>query len=168
MSHCLITGMTMSGKTTLARELSSQYRARGIKCAVLDPINDVKWRHVADYVTDNESEFMDVVMSSESCAVFVDEAGEKIGQYGREFFTLATRARHLGHRSHFITQRPSQISPTVRDQCDRIYLFALNGDACKTLSKDWNKPDLMAGTELDKGEYITAPRFGPIRKGRIF
>ena len=168
MAHVLITGMTMSGKTTLARELARQYQAQGVPVIVLDPIRDVQWTKCADYVTDDSADFMGAVMASQSCAVMVDEAGEAVGQYAREMFALATRARHLGHRSHFITQRPAQINPTVRDQCSRLYMFALNADASKLLSRDWNSPAILKGPELDQGEYISVPRFGEPRFSAIF
>ena len=168
LSHALITGMTTSGKSTLAKEVCSQYRARGVKTIVLDPIRDRSWFELADYCTSYSDDFLDVVLSSERCAVFVDEAGDSIGQYNREMFVLATKARHKGHRSHFITQYPQQIAPTVRGQCEHLYAFALNNDAAKCLSKDWNKPDILTCSDLDKGHYIYAPKFGPVRRGKVF
>jgi signal recognition particle GTPase len=168
MAHVLITGMTESGKTTLARELAAQYRAQGIAVIVLDPIRDIKWTQCADFVTDISEEFVYTVENSKSCAVFVDEAGEAVGQYSKEMFFLGTRARHLGHRSHFIVQRPNQISPTVRDQCTHLYLFAMYKKTCKLLAEDWNKDQLLEGSDLEKGEYIYAPKFGECRQDRIF
>ena len=38
MAHTLILGTTESGKTTLAKRIASQHRARGFELLVLDPL----------------------------------------------------------------------------------------------------------------------------------
>jgi hypothetical protein len=157
----------MSGKTTLARKLALGYRETGIKSLCLDPIGDPKWAEVVDYLTADPTEFRQVVQSSRSCAIFIDESGEVIGRYNADFFFLATRARHSGHRSHFITQRPAQLSPTVRDQCSKMFLFGCSFSDSKILSDEWGK-DLTQAPNLDQGQFFDVPRFGTVEKRRIF
>lgn len=168
MAHVLIAGRSLSGKTTLARHLAQGYRNKGIKNIVLDPLGDPKWAEVADYVTTNPVEFRSVVSQSQSCCIFVDESGEVIGRYNSEFFFLATRARHAGHRSHFITQRPAQLSPTIRDQCSKMYLFGCGFNDSKVLADEWGKMELKEAHSLDQGEFFDVPRFGTVERKRIF
>jgi hypothetical protein len=169
MAHSLIIGMTESGKTTLAKKLCEKYRASNIKTIVLDPLWD-NWN--ADFQTDNPSEFMAVVSNPEtqSCAVFIDESGESIGQYNKEMFWLATRARHYGHNSHFIVQRTKQLSPTVRGQCRFLYLFNSPINDCKELAQDFNEPRLITGADLEQGHcyFVQRMRKEQFRELNVF
>lgn len=168
MPHMLIVGMTESGKTTLATQLSSEYRAKGIKVIVLDPLLDPRWQ--ADFLTSDRAEFLAIVQHPEtrSCAIFIDESGEMIGQYSDEMFWLATRARHYGHNSHFISQRAKQISPTVRNQCSYLALFCCSFDDSKELANEFNRPYLKEAHSLAKGEYFLVPRWGESTKNNVF
>ncbi len=60
-----------------------------------------------------------------NCYVFVDDAGESMNRYDAAHTALATRARHRGHNVIFMAQRGSMLSPTVRAQCERAWLFSL-------------------------------------------
>jgi hypothetical protein len=90
-----------------------------------------------------------------------------IGQYEKEMFWLATRARHWGHSSIFITQRPAQISPTVRDQCGMLFLFRVSRDDAVTLARDWTREELAQAMTLNQFEYLHATRFGNVTRGRV-
>lgn len=169
MAHTLIIGMSESGKTTLAKQLCQKYRRQGIKTIVLDPLWD-NWQ--ADFQTDDPAEFMAVVSNPETkrCAIFIDEAGESVGQYNKEMFWLATRARHYGHNSHFIVQRVSQISPIVRDQCRFLFMFSTNIKVCKTLADDFNEERLLEGNMLEQGEcfYVQKMKKAEFKKFNVF
>lgn len=168
MPHVLIIGMTESGKTTLASEMCRQYRAKGVKTIVLDPMCDQRWQ--ADFQTTDQDEFLAIVQNpgTRSCALFIDESGEEIGQYKKEMFWLATRGRHYGHNSHFITQRATQLSPTVRDQCSYLFLFNSSIDDCTQLAKEFNRLELKNANSLAKGEYFQCPRWGELQRLRVF
>ena len=168
MPHSLIVGMTESGKTTLATNLCRGYKERGIKTIVLDPMYDQRWQ--ADFITTDKDRFLDIVQNPEtrSCALFIDESGEEIGQYKREMFWLATRGRHYGHNSHFITQKAKQLAPTVRDQCSYLFLFNSSIDDCKELANEFNRPELRTANTLAKGEYFQCPRWGQIERLKVF
>ena len=167
MAHSLIIGMTESGKTTLAKKLCAKYKQSGIKTIVLDPLWD-KWD--ANYQTDNPDEFMAIVSNPETrrCGVFIDESGESIGQYNKEMFWLATRARHYGHNSHFIVQRTKQLSPTVRGQCRFLYLFNTPIVDCKELVNDFNEPRLVEGATLEQGYCIFMQRMNQEQFRKIY
>lgn len=166
MPHCLINGMTESGKTTLAKRLAAEYKRAGVGVIVLDPLHDPGWQ--ADFQTDDPGEFLEVCRTSQRCALFIDEGGENAGQFDKPMHWLATRARHYGHNSHFISQRGAQLAKTIRDQCGRIFLFCSSVDDCKIHSREWNKPELLTANALDVGEYFAAGRFSVCKKYSLF
>ncbi len=158
--------MTESGKTTLARDLSKQYKARGIGVIVLDPLRDPNWH--ADYVTDKGDDFLECFWQSQSCAVFIDESGDAVGRYDLEMERTATKGRHFGHNVHYITQRHSQISTTVRGQTRFLALFRSSVDDCKIHAREWARPQLLDGAQLSQGEYLFCGRFQELQKRNIF
>lgn len=166
MAHSLILGMTESGKTTLAKRLAAHYKAAGTGVLVLDPMGDPTWG--ADYQSDDVDEFLNVFWASRSCAVFIDEAGEAVGQFDKVMHRTATKGRHWGHSVHYISQRGAMIARTVRDQCSHLFLFTTALDDCKLHSNEWNKPELKTGNALKKGEYFHATRFGELSRFNLF
>jgi len=166
MAHSLILGMTESGKTSLAKQLAAQYKARGIGVLVLDPMHDPGWN--ADFQTDNQSEFMEVFFNSRRCMVFIDEAGESVGQYDKLMTRTATKGRHWGHCVHYISQRGAMINKTVRDQCRHLFLFASSMDDCKIYAREFNKPELIEATTFGPGEFFQAGRFVETKRNRLF
>ncbi|HHJ14268.1 MAG TPA: AAA family ATPase [Gammaproteobacteria bacterium] len=166
MPHVLIAGITESGKSTLARELAAEYRRADIGVLVLDPLADPRWE--ADYQTTDPDAFLQTAKQSWECALFLDESGETVGRYKEEMFWCATQARHRAHRSHFITQRPVQLAKTVRDQCTRLFLFAVSTSDAKVLADEWAKPALLEAATLGPGEFFDVRRFGEPRRRRVF
>ena len=166
MPHSLIIGMTESGKTTLAKKMSLHYRQRGIHTIVLDPMYDPNWQ--ASFQTANPHKFLEIVKKSSNCAIFIDESGDIVGRYDEEMHWLATKARHWGHNSHFISQRAKQISKTVRDQCSFLFAFNMSYDDSKELANEFNKEILKTCNILNKGEYYVVPRYGEVKKFYVF
>lgn len=119
------------------------------------------------FQTRDKNQFLQIVRASRSCAVFIDEAGECVGQYDSEMHWLATRARHYGHQCHFLSQRGQQIAKTVRDQCSKMFLFCCSKTDGKLLADEWNKEDLNKVNELGRGEFFVVSRFDPLRRGTI-
>jgi hypothetical protein len=166
MAHVLILGMTMSGKTSLAKQLAAKYREAGVKVGVLDPLCDPEWN--ADFQTHDTDEFLSMFWASRQCAWFIDEAGESVGRYDEVMVKTATRGRHWGHRNHYISQRGTQLSRTVRDQCSQLFLFTTSLDDCKIHSSEWNKPELKTAMSLPQGEYFHCGRFSPLARGKLW
>lgn len=162
MPHVLIAGITESGKTTLAVKLAGIYKARGVPVVVCDPLMDNRWN--ADLVTRNAERFLHAVKQRRSCAVFIDESGEVIGQYNDQMFWLATRARHYGHNVHFITQRVQQIAPTVRGQCTHLFLFHIGVGDAKMLAAEFAKPEIVEAASFQRGEYLYTTRYGGLQR----
>lgn len=150
--------MTESGKTTKARQLAANYRRQGIGVIVLDPLRDPAWQ--ADFITDDQEEFLDVFWRSRSCAAFLDEGGESVGRYDLAMQKTATRGRHCGHSCHYIAQKATQLAPIVRDQCSYLYLYTSGLTSCKMLAEEFNKPELLNATQLQRYSYFFASRFG--------
>jgi len=157
--------MTESGKTTLATKLAQRYEAEGFGVLVLDAMRDPRW---PGQVFTDRDEFLDVVTRSRRCMVFVDEAGEAVGQYERQMFWLATRGRHAGHSCHFITQRAQQLSPTVRLQASYLGLFNCGASDARLLSDEWNRPELREANTLAKGQYFWTGRFSTLEKRKLW
>jgi len=165
MPHALILGMTESGKTTLAKRMAAEYKARGVGVIVLDPLSDPGWD--ADFITANGDEFLETFWASRSCAVFIDESGDAVGKYDLAMQKTATRGRHWGHSVHYLTQRGAMISRTVRDQCSKLFLFNNGTEDCKIHIKEWNKPELIEAASFPPGHYFYAGRFTPAQRCKL-
>jgi hypothetical protein len=167
MSHCLIFGMTESGKTTLAKRLAHRYKVyHGVPVLVLDSLNDPEWQ--ADFQTTDPDEFLESFWASRRCVAFIDEAGDAVGRYNTVMQRTATRGRHWGHSVHYISQRGVQLAPTVRDQCSHIFLLTSSGADGKIHAQEWNAPILASCNTLQKGEYFHATRFGQVTRANLF
>ena len=166
MSHSLILGQTESGKTALAKQLAAQYSRAGINVIVLDPINDPSWN--ADFQTTDPEQFFEVYWKNQQCAAFFDESGELCKEYPAEMKKTATRGRHWGHSNLYIAQRAVLIPPTIRDQCNRMFLFASSLEDCKIHSAEWNQPALKEeGPKLAQLEYFSVQRMKPLKRGKV-
>jgi hypothetical protein len=143
-----------------------RYQAREVKVIVLDPLNDPDWP--ADFQTTDPEEFLKVFWASQSCAVFIDEAGQSVGRYNEVMQRTATRGRHWGHAVHFVTQRGVQLPVTVRDQCGHLFLFTTARKDSKIHADEWNRDELEDGYLLAQGNYYHVTRFGTCDRGSLF
>jgi len=166
MAHTHIVGMTESGKTTLAKALCKKYQDASVSTLILDPLHDPEW--CADFKTHDPDEFLTVFWDSRGCAVFVDEAGESVGQFDKVMSKTATKGRHWGHSCHYISQRATQVAKIVRDQCSHLFIFTSSLDDSKMLANEWNSPEIKGANALKQGEYFHVTRFGALTKGNIF
>lgn len=157
--HTLILGRTGTGKTSLLKLLSNEYRRRGIESLIFTSIR----REFEGYghVHYDLDEFLSVVFASRRCAVFVDEAGEAVDRsHITKTAPLATRSRHLGHAVHFSAQRASMIWPTVRDQCERAYIFRVSISDARDLANDYGFLEIAQASAFQPGEYFVVDRRG--------
>ena len=154
--HTLIVGTSGSGKTTFARKLAISALGKGRRVLVYD-VMLTDWPEGCE-VFDDEHDFSQAAHRSRNALLIVDEAGEVIGRSNYELFWLATRSRHLGASTVFITHRPSQLAPVIRDNCQVLILFASPTSTGKLLAEEFNQPNLEACTALKVGQYIKASR----------
>jgi hypothetical protein len=115
-------------------------------------MNDPDWP--ADFITDNQDEFLECVWSNRGCAVFVDESGDAIGKYNKSMDMLATKGRHWGHKCFFITQRVKQLSTTVRTQCSELVIFKQSFADTRDLAEEFVEPMINEAHSLGKGDFI--------------
>ena len=166
MAHVLILGITSTGKTTLAtKKLAPFYKSQGTSLIVLDPDLRSDWGvpkadpnkevdTTSGVMTDDPDLFLEIAKSNQECALFIDESGQTIGRYSGQMAWVATNSRKWGHKAHFITQRATQLDPTIRAQCTSIFLFKQSVDDAKILSREFVAPALMESCNLKKGEYL--------------
>lgn len=162
MAHITIAGMTLSGKTTLAKRRAFFFRQQGIKVLVCDPVSDPEWP--ADFITRDQEKFLNAYWASERCAAFFDEGSRSVGKYNLATEDTATLGRHRGHINHYIVQRVTQIPPIVRDQCTEIFLFRSSRKDGEMLADEWAIDELARCAELPLLHYIHAKRDGTFKR----
>lgn len=166
MAHSLLLGQTESGKTTLAKQFATLFKAQKKKVIVLDPMHDPEWS--CDYQTHDGAQFLEVFFANQSCYAFIDESGQAVGKYDTEMEKLATIGRHWGHSCFFVSQRGAQLSTTVRAQCRHLFLFTSSLDDCKVLANEFNCPELKTACSLPAGSFFHKTRFSPLERGKVF
>lgn len=159
--HSLILGTTGSGKTEFAKDLASDNYRRGNIVLVCDPFRD-KW--AAHLNTPDVEYFMRAARKNRNALCIVDESGSIVGQHNDETFWLATELRHYGSSCIFIAQRHSQISPVVRGQCHNLFLFRVDPDSAKILSKEFVSQEASAAPSLEQYHCYWIQRFGTARE----
>lgn len=163
MAHVLIVGTVESGKSTLARALCSSYRAGRIVC---DPLAHPDW--TADRMFTTGPPFLECCQAARNCALFIDEAPHMIGRFDHEMHWLATQSRHRGHWAHFISQRPQQLPPVIREQCPILFCFRVSAKAAELLAVEYAQPELEQAPELGQGEFLQVRRWGGVERKRLF
>lgn len=155
--HTLYTGVSLSGKTTLARAMCRQLLSQGQDCLVFDPLGTAT--KGGDWGA--AKVFSDPYLFLEECAkpstvkkhLFIDEAHNILGHDHGENFWLLTEGRHFGLFLHLLTQRPKKLHPDVRSQCHTCYMFRLAKDDIKEIASDYGFDELHK-EKLDKGDFL--------------
>lgn len=158
--------MTLSGKTTIAKRLTKKAQSSGRNVLVFDPLLDPSWE--CDAITDDMSEFLELVRKNKNCTLIVDEAGTVCSNHDKDTHWLATQARHWGHQTFFISQRPSQIAVNIRDNCSHLFCFRISQEDAKTYANEWCTPEIAEAPKLGKGECIYITRFGGVQRFNVF
>jgi len=165
--HSLVVGRTATGKTLLSKTIARRLKDDGYGVLVLDGMGDPEWLEVSDYYTTDLYDFIAMAQKSRSCFLFIDEAGTYCGLHDNDSFWLATQARHWGHSTYFISQRATQIAPTVRYQCDRLFLFKCAKTDSKVLADEFSEPMLLQANQLQKLEFYRAGNFMECKKQNL-
>lgn len=156
MNHTLICGVTLSGKTTLAREIARKMSVHEHNIIVFDPMGTATaggdWPESAIIFSDQEK-FTDYVERDDvrHAHVFVDEAADVFSHTQKENHWMLRRGRHKGLQFYLIAQRPKMLPPNVRSQCSIVYCFRLALDDIKEVAADagHNVNDILSVTEKD-------------------
>lgn len=173
--HTLICGVTMTGKTTLARKISRGLLARGHRVIVRDPLGTATagggWGDGAVIFGPGEdAAFWDYVARDDvsGAHIFIDEAGDFFGVGDKDNFWLLTRGRHFWLQVYLLCQRPKMLAPTVRSQCGYLYFFRLSRDDTKEIVQDFGH-DAAVFEPLDTGDYyMLVSGSSAIARGNVF
>jgi DNA helicase HerA-like ATPase len=167
-------GVTLTGKTTLARLVARNLAKEGHKGAVFDPTLTATlgggWPEGWPVFTDPD-DFLDFV-ESDKCVgpihLFIDEADEVFGHEMKWNFWLLKKGRHFGYFCHVISQRPKMIAPTARSQCALAYVFRLAVEDVAEIGKDYGHSGLDR-ISLDTGEFLALKSgTSAISRGNVF
>lgn len=175
MESAGIFGPKLSGKTTLAKELSRQYWARTRRRSlVLDP-NLEDWGPQA-WVTGDEEKFWAVVWREKSPTVFqdkikpslviVEEAAETINR-DKGLTNVFTRLRHLNHKLIVIGHSGENLLPIMRQQLDTLYLFRQSPDDAERWARSMTQEGFLDAAELEQYEFLFGERFKPPVKRKL-
>jgi len=174
MPHSLIAGMTCCGKSSVAKLLIPRWRKRTwngkpYRIALLDPLRDPSWPLAdGDCAFTNADQFLLYCKSSidKPLAIFVDEGAQTLAR-GVDYNWLTTQARHWGHESHIISQRPTDLTPQVRGNCEWLYLFQTDCNAAKLLSMEWNQPALLEAVKNQRLHLHLARRLAETHRYKV-
>ena len=156
--HTLISGITNSGKTFLAKQLAKEFKKQKRGVLVLDVLND-NWD--CHFKTTSPQQFLAVAKSNCNCALFIDESSVSIGRGvdARAMHWLATMSRHWGHRAYFILQRINQIEPIIRSQCTEFFCFRGSATDSKLLIEETGDAYFSRLPELPQYHFIHKKAF---------
>lgn len=156
-------GPKLSGKTTLAaRIVLEHWQKMGIKALILDPHVDEwgRWpREAVGFVTADEKKFWQVVWSSKSCLVVVEEAAATIRRE-RNLIPVFTRLRHCKHKLFVIGHSGMDLLPVMREQFDTLYLFRQPESAAKVWAEVMTEKRLLESVNLRQYEFLSHSLFG--------
>ena len=164
LKHAGIFGQTESGKSFLGQQMALGFKKRGIPRLVCDPFMCPNWD--ATFITPDIMELVKIAKDARGCAIFVDEAGQTIGNNPpKEVEWLTTGSRHWGHVIRLLGQRGKQmVSKTMRDQLSEIYLFNVNVEDAEDWAKCFNEPILANAHELKPHWFFYKRRHEPVVK----
>lgn len=157
--HTLICGVTESGKTTLAHLLAREDVKRKKTVVVFDPVGTEtaagEWPDDVVMFTDKQKFLRYVArpVNPEGTAIYIDEAADILSHDQRENEWLLTRGRHLGYSVTLATQRPKLVSPSVRHQCARLFMFRLSHADAREIGADYGHSDFDK-ISLDQGDFL--------------
>jgi hypothetical protein len=156
--HTLICGVTESGKTTLAHKLADFDDRDKRRIIVFDPVLTEtafgEWPSRAEIFTDEQkfTRYLVKQAGADTC-VYIDEGGDIFSHSQPENRWILTRGRHLGYSVTLICQRPKLVSPSVRHQTSRLFLFRLAESDLQAIAADYGHSKLNK-ISLDQGDFL--------------
>lgn len=172
--HTLICGVTMCGKTTLARQLSREIERaeKSTPIVVYDPVHTTEtaggdWADSAIIFT-REDLFLNYVEKlNQRAFLFVDESADLFSHEKRYNQWILTMGRHHGFIVVIISQRPKMIAPTCRNQCGLLYMFRMAPNDSAEVLADFGHGRNDA--DLDRGDYLRIESgTARVERGNIF
>lgn len=157
-----IFGPSLSGKSTLAKQLSITYWQQfKMFSIVLDPTRQ-QWGPHAKVFTD-EALFWQTVWSSKRCLVIVEESSETINR-NADLIPVFTRLRHEFHVLLVVGHSGASLLPVMRQQFDTLFLFLQSKKSARDWAEDACCEDLRSATTLKQYEFLHYQRYKPVAK----
>lgn len=160
MAHWLITGMSRSGKSTLAKKtIIASHRRAGRWVGVLDPVlttvvgpQQAAALWGADWVTGDAFAFVAAAKKSMRCVWIIDECRWFCGEYKtmRELEWMFFAAGNWGHLCYAMAQRLMMISTNIRSQCDNAIIFRQAREDLEPLALQFGQPCILQCETLPK------------------
>jgi hypothetical protein len=170
-----IFGPKLSGKTTLAKEISRQYWERSKRRSLVLDINLETWGPHA-WVTDDEEQFLRAVCQQpipglggisnrgKPSLIIVDEATETINR-DKTLVRVFTRLRHLHHKLLVIGHDGTNLLRIMREQIDTLYLFRSSPKAAEMWADSMTQQGFLEAENLDQYEFLYGERFkAPVKR----
>ena len=162
--HVLYCGVTMTGKTTLAREHASILHAAKYAVVAYDPVltdtANGNWpegveilstpEEFHEWIEDNE----DTYEPEHPCFLFVDESADIFSHGETHAHWIARKIRHQSIYLRLIVQRPNMLHPSVRTQASYVYMLRLSRNDASIICADMGHGAEVANTVLDKGDCL--------------
>ena len=163
--HVLYCGVTMTGKTTLAREHAAILVKAKYTVFVYDPV-------LTDTANGNWPDECEIFETPEDfhkkiddlqddggdpehpVFFFVDESADLFAHGETHAHWIARRIRHAEVYLRLIAQRPNMLHPSVRTQCSYVYMLRLSKDDARIICGDMGHGVETYSTVLDKGDCI--------------
>lgn len=160
--HTLYCGVTMTGKTTLARHHARILSRAKYDVAVYDPVGTGTaggdWPENAVILGDPETlqRFIEKARGTPEHPVFlfVDESADIFSHGQTQNHWIPRRIRHQHIYLRMIVQRPKMLHPDVRSQCSYAYVLRLANDDKKMVYADFGHSGDIESQTLDKGDCI--------------
>ncbi len=171
MESAGIFGPKLSGKTTLAKELSRQYWLKQRRRSLVLDINLEEWGPHA-WVTDDEEKFwctvwkQPIVGHAKPSLVIVEEATETINR-DKTLTRVFTRLRHLHHKLLVIGHDGTNLLRIMREQIDTLYLFRSSPKAAEMWADSMTQEGFLDAALLNQYEFLYGERFKPPVKRKL-
>lgn len=162
--HVLYTGVTMTGKTTLAREHATIIKGAKYDVVVYDPVGtdtaNGNWPEDVEILTTPEEfhewveDNTDTYSPEHPCFLFVDEAADIFGHSETHAHWIGRKIRHSYIYLRMMCQRPNMMHPSVRTQCSYVYMLRLSQTDARLICADMGHGTEVSNTVLDKGDCL--------------
>jgi hypothetical protein len=157
-----IFGPKLSGKTTLAKRLSSLYWHSFNQRTLCLDINMEPWGGWV-MATDDDAKFWELVWNTKESLIIVDEGSTTINR-DKELIPVFTRLRHLHHRLIVVGHSGTDLLPAMRRQLDTLYLFRQPKKAAEVWSYEFADERILTAAELSQFEFLACRIYSePVR-----
>lgn len=155
--HVLITGITYSGKSNLAKRFAKMAKDSGVNVIVYDPTKSSGWPDGINKYSSPKL-FLDAVKDFKNGFIFLDEAKTLFDYDTREAEKLLYKKRHDGVLTYVIAQRARMIPPNARNMCSVLFAFKQHRKDVDILTEEYGDT-LLNVDRLEIGDCIYSNGF---------